>query len=68
MQTEAVWHGFADQQTANRRSPPLAMCADGMLLVYAGGLGPSLHAKHEDVGLRARPYSRAASVTTSGTS
>ncbi|MGW8777214.1 nucleotidyltransferase domain-containing protein [Streptomyces sp. NPDC055796] len=42
VQTEAVWHGFADQETAKRNSPLLAMCADGMLLVDADGLGASL--------------------------
>jgi hypothetical protein len=42
VQTEAAWHGFADQETAKRRSPLLAMCADGMLLVDRDGLGASL--------------------------
>ncbi|MFE7359204.1 nucleotidyltransferase domain-containing protein [Streptomyces sp. NPDC057543] len=40
--TEAVWHSFADQETAKRSSPLLAMCADGMLLVDTDGLGASL--------------------------
>ncbi|SEG92228.1 Nucleotidyltransferase domain-containing protein [Actinacidiphila yanglinensis] len=42
VQTEAVWHGFADEETAKRNSPLLAMCADGMLLVDADGLGAAL--------------------------
>ncbi|WP_225800250.1 nucleotidyltransferase domain-containing protein [Streptomyces sp. NK15101] len=42
VQTEAVWRGFADQEAATRRSPLLAMCADGMLLVDRDGLGASL--------------------------
>lgn len=42
IQTEAVWHSFADQETAKRSSPLLKMCADGMLLVDADGLGAAL--------------------------
>ncbi|MCY0927976.1 nucleotidyltransferase domain-containing protein [Streptomyces sp. H27-H1] len=42
LQTAAVWHSFADQETAKRNSPLLAMCADGMLLVDTDGLGASL--------------------------
>ncbi|WP_327169858.1 nucleotidyltransferase domain-containing protein [Streptomyces subrutilus] len=42
VQTEAVWHGFADRETAQRSSPLLAMCAHGMLLVDTDGLGASL--------------------------
>ncbi|MPY32843.1 nucleotidyltransferase domain-containing protein [Streptomyces adustus] len=42
VQTEATWHGFADEETAKRSSPLLAMCADGMLLVDADGLGAAL--------------------------
>ncbi|MFJ6010800.1 nucleotidyltransferase domain-containing protein [Streptomyces sp. NPDC092952] len=42
VQTEATWRGFADQETAKRNSPLLAMCADGMLLVDTDGLGASL--------------------------
>ncbi|WP_030691063.1 nucleotidyltransferase domain-containing protein [Streptomyces globisporus] len=42
VQTEAVWHDFADQETAKRRSPLLAMCAEGTLLVDRDGLGASL--------------------------
>ncbi|KPI15499.1 DNA polymerase beta domain protein region [Actinobacteria bacterium OV450] len=42
VQTEAVWHGFADQETAKRNSPLLAMCAEGLLLVDTDGLGASL--------------------------
>ncbi|MFE2141225.1 nucleotidyltransferase domain-containing protein [Streptomyces sp. NPDC059456] len=45
VQTEDVWHGFADQETAKRNSPLLAMCADGMLLVDTDGLGASLQDK-----------------------
>lgn len=42
VQTEAVWHRYAEQETAARRSPLLAMCADGLLLVDADGLGAAL--------------------------
>ncbi|MFE2586475.1 nucleotidyltransferase domain-containing protein [Streptomyces sp. NPDC059378] len=42
VQTEAAWHGFADQETAKRSSPLLAMCAEGMLLVDTDGLGAAL--------------------------
>ncbi|MET9896779.1 nucleotidyltransferase domain-containing protein [Streptomyces sp. NPDC006465] len=42
VQTEAVWHSFADRETAKRRSPLLSMCAGGMLLVDRDGLGASL--------------------------
>ncbi|MFJ8826729.1 nucleotidyltransferase domain-containing protein [Streptomyces sp. NPDC102467] len=45
VQTEAVWHSFADQETAKRSSPLLAMCSDGMLLVDANGLGASLQSE-----------------------
>ncbi|MER5202493.1 nucleotidyltransferase domain-containing protein [Streptomyces sp. NPDC002825] len=45
VQTEAFWHSFVEQETAKRRSPLLAMCADGMLLVDADGLGASLQAE-----------------------
>lgn len=42
LQTEAVWRDFADKETAKRSSPLLSMCAEGMLLVDADGLGASL--------------------------
>ncbi|MFD7876797.1 nucleotidyltransferase domain-containing protein [Streptomyces sp. NPDC059766] len=42
VQTEAAWHDFADQETAKRSSPLLAMCAEGMLLVDTDGLGAAL--------------------------
>lgn len=42
IQTEAVWHSLADQDTATRSSPLLAMRADGMLLVDEDGLGAAL--------------------------
>ncbi|MGW2864586.1 nucleotidyltransferase domain-containing protein [Streptomyces sp. NPDC001205] len=42
VQTEADWRSFADQETAKRSSPLLAMCADGMLLVDTDGLGAAL--------------------------
>ncbi|MEU2789517.1 nucleotidyltransferase domain-containing protein [Streptomyces sp. NPDC007100] len=44
VQTEAVWHSFADEETTKRSSPLLAMCSDGMLLVDKDGLGASLQA------------------------
>ncbi|MFE7602344.1 nucleotidyltransferase domain-containing protein [Streptomyces sp. NPDC057494] len=42
VQTEAAWHSFVDQETAKRRSPLLAMCAAGLLLVDSDGLGAAL--------------------------
>ncbi|MFF1686284.1 MULTISPECIES: nucleotidyltransferase domain-containing protein [unclassified Streptomyces] len=45
VQTEAVWRSFADEETAKRNSPLLAMCSDGMLLVDTDGLGASLQAE-----------------------
>ncbi|MGW6405494.1 nucleotidyltransferase domain-containing protein [Streptomyces sp. NPDC055134] len=45
VQTEAVWRSFADQETAKRNSPLLAMCSDGMLLMDANGLGSTLQAE-----------------------
>ncbi|MFC9463030.1 nucleotidyltransferase domain-containing protein [Streptomyces sp. NPDC056983] len=45
VQTETVWHQFAEQETAKRSSPLLAMCSDGMLLVDRDGLGASLQAE-----------------------
>lgn len=45
VQTEAAWRSFAEQETAKRSSPLLAMCSDGMLLVDRDGLGASLQAE-----------------------
>ncbi|MFJ4477970.1 nucleotidyltransferase domain-containing protein [Streptomyces xanthochromogenes] len=45
VQTEAVWRTFADQETAARQSPLLAMCADGMLLADPDGFGAALQAE-----------------------
>ncbi|MFF0435422.1 nucleotidyltransferase domain-containing protein [Streptomyces sp. NPDC004327] len=45
VQTEADWRRFAEQETAKRSSPLLAMCADGMLLVDADGLGAALQSE-----------------------
>ncbi|AEN08041.1 MULTISPECIES: nucleotidyltransferase domain-containing protein [unclassified Streptomyces] len=45
VQTEATWHDFADQETAKRNSPLLAMCSVGILLVDMDGLGASLQAE-----------------------
>ncbi|GAA1265763.1 MULTISPECIES: nucleotidyltransferase domain-containing protein [Streptomyces] len=45
VQTQAVWHRFADEETAKRSSPLLAMCSDGMLLLDRDGLGTSLQAE-----------------------
>ncbi|QXQ98244.1 nucleotidyltransferase domain-containing protein [Streptomyces sp. WY228] len=42
VQTESRWHAFADQETAKRSSPLLAMCAEGMLLADTDGLGAAL--------------------------
>ncbi|WP_405912883.1 nucleotidyltransferase domain-containing protein [Streptomyces sp. NBC_00963] len=45
VQTRADWQRFADQETAKRSSPLLAMCSDGMLLVDRDGLGASLQSE-----------------------
>ncbi|MGW4165051.1 nucleotidyltransferase domain-containing protein [Streptomyces sp. NPDC004788] len=45
VQTEADWRNFADQETAKRSSPLLAMCSEGMLLVDGDGLGATLQAE-----------------------
>ncbi|POX46463.1 nucleotidyltransferase [Streptomyces sp. Ru71] len=42
VQTEADWRAFAERETAARRSPLLAMCAEGLLLTDADGLGAAL--------------------------
>ncbi|MFC5907918.1 nucleotidyltransferase domain-containing protein [Streptacidiphilus monticola] len=41
-QTEPDWRGFVERETAARRSPLLAMCAEGMLLADVDGLGAVL--------------------------
>ncbi|CAM5438459.1 nucleotidyltransferase domain-containing protein [Streptomyces aurantiogriseus] len=45
VQTEADWHVYAERETAARRSPLLAMCAEGVLLSDADGLGAVLQAE-----------------------
>jgi len=45
VQTDDDWHSFADRETAARRSPLLTMCAEGVLLVDADGLGAALQAE-----------------------
>ncbi|WP_328634922.1 nucleotidyltransferase domain-containing protein [Streptomyces sp. NBC_00356] len=45
VQTEAVWHRFADQETAKRSSSLLSMCAEGLLLSDADGIGAALRAE-----------------------
>lgn len=59
LQTETDGHSFADQETAKRRSPLLAMCADGMLLVDTDGLGVALQdeARERMAAGRGRPRS-----------
>ncbi|MFI6586091.1 nucleotidyltransferase domain-containing protein [Embleya sp. NPDC050493] len=42
VQTEHHWRTFVERETAARRSPLLAMCAEGMLLADADGLGAAL--------------------------
>ncbi|MFI2202142.1 nucleotidyltransferase domain-containing protein [Streptomyces sp. NPDC020192] len=42
VQTEADWRGFAERETAERGSPLLAMCANGLLLTDTDGLGAAL--------------------------
>ncbi|WP_371791699.1 nucleotidyltransferase domain-containing protein [Streptomyces sp. NBC_01471] len=48
VQTEADWRLFAERETADRKSPLLAMCADGMLLIDADGLGAVLQAESRE--------------------
>lgn len=45
VQSEEDWRGFADDETAARRSPLLHMTADGRLLVDADRLGARLQAE-----------------------
>ncbi|MER5437288.1 nucleotidyltransferase domain-containing protein [Streptomyces sp. NPDC002790] len=45
VQTEADWHRFVERETAERRSPLLAMCAEGLLLSDADGIGAALQAE-----------------------
>ncbi|GAA0648600.1 nucleotidyltransferase domain-containing protein [Streptomyces thermocarboxydovorans] len=42
--TEASWHGYVGRELPRRRSPLLSMCADGVLLVDADGLGARIAA------------------------
>ncbi|MBL1109359.1 nucleotidyltransferase domain-containing protein [Streptomyces sp. 5-8] len=42
VQTEPDWRAFVERETAARRSPLLAMCAEGMLLADVDGLGAAL--------------------------
>ncbi|WP_329367645.1 nucleotidyltransferase domain-containing protein [Streptomyces sp. NBC_00669] len=37
--TEETWHAFVDREVPQRRSPLLFMCADGLLLFDADGIG-----------------------------
>lgn len=59
-QTEQSWHDFAERETAARSSPLLAMCADGVLLVDADGVGAALQ---EEARRRLAAGPPAASVT-----
>ncbi|MHC5256531.1 nucleotidyltransferase domain-containing protein [Streptomyces sp. UC4497] len=45
VQTEADWYRFVERETAARRSPLLAMCAEGLLLSDADGIGAELRAE-----------------------
>lgn len=45
VQTEADWRAFVVGEIAKRRSPLLAMCAQGVLLTDADGLGAALQAE-----------------------
>ncbi|KUM96975.1 nucleotidyltransferase [Streptomyces cellostaticus] len=45
VQTEGDWRSFAERETAARSSPLLAMCAEGVLLADADGLGAALQAE-----------------------
>jgi hypothetical protein len=69
VQTVAVWHGFAEEETAKRNSPLLSMCSDGMLLVDADGLGAlRSRTRRAGAGPRVRRRFRTPSGTISGTS
>lgn len=48
VQTETDWRRFAERETAARRSPLLAMCAEGVLLADADGLGAALQAESRE--------------------
>ncbi|WP_406834866.1 nucleotidyltransferase domain-containing protein [Streptomyces sp. AHU1] len=48
VQTEADWRLFVERETAARRSPLLAMCAEGVLLTDADGLGAALQAESRE--------------------
>ncbi|NDZ82032.1 nucleotidyltransferase domain-containing protein [Streptomyces sp. SID10853] len=48
VQTEAVWRSFAERETVARNSPLLAMCAEGMVLADADGLGAALQAESRE--------------------
>ncbi|MFB7241518.1 nucleotidyltransferase [Streptomyces populi] len=48
VQTEADWRLFAERETSARRSPLLAMCAEGILLTDADGLGAALQAESRE--------------------
>ncbi|MCZ9342988.1 nucleotidyltransferase domain-containing protein, partial [Streptomyces sp. TRM76130] len=43
--TEATWHAYVEREVRERRSPLLWMCADGLLLSDADGLGARLAAR-----------------------
>ncbi|MFF4179883.1 nucleotidyltransferase domain-containing protein [Streptomyces sp. NPDC001750] len=43
--TEASWHAFVEREVRKRRSPLLWMCADGLLLFDASGVGARLAAE-----------------------
>ncbi|MFJ2291061.1 nucleotidyltransferase domain-containing protein [Streptomyces sp. NPDC087894] len=48
VQTEASWLLFAERETAARKSPLLTMCAEGLLLADAEGLGAALQAESRE--------------------
>ncbi|WP_406451859.1 nucleotidyltransferase domain-containing protein [Streptomyces sp. NBC_00876] len=43
--TEATWHAYVEREVRKRRSPLLWMCADGLLLLDADGVGARLAAQ-----------------------
>ncbi|MFH8471981.1 nucleotidyltransferase domain-containing protein [Streptomyces sp. NPDC018000] len=43
--TEASWHAYVEREVSRRRSPLLWMCADGLLLFDADGVGARLAAE-----------------------
>ncbi|MFB0631143.1 nucleotidyltransferase domain-containing protein [Streptomyces sp. AB3(2024)] len=57
--TEDTWHAFVEREIRRRRSPLLWMCADGLLLFDADGLGVRLGAEARKLAIAGPPAVRA---------